>query len=156
MKIQAVSRRNNGKNKVLRDWLCVGAWFGALGALLYGLNIYMFPLNHLFATTYIERVEIGDRTLETIVKDIVAQVEAQRWGGRKLSIIFSPPGLANIRRDETVGAAYGNRPIAGQAEDALYVLSCDFYCHYRFIGDNTILFYADEGYPQKRSQPHQK
>lgn len=93
-------------------------------------------------------MEIGDRTLQSIAKDIVAQVEMKRR--RKLNVVFLPTRLADIRRDETVGAVYGNRPIEGQAEDALFVLTRDFNCHYRYVGEDTILFYADEGYPKTR------
>jgi hypothetical protein len=103
----------------------------------------LLPLHYLLATTSVNRVEINNRTLRLVVQDIVGQVEAQRKG-IKLRVIFSPEMLAENKR-EISGGVFGNPPVEGTADQALYIVALDYHCHCSYVGDNTILFYYIQG-----------
>jgi len=98
----------------------------------------MFPLNHLLRTTSIRRVEIENRPLKEVVREVVAQLEIK--SGKKMSIIFAPEGLAEKIREKS-GGVFSNRPIEGMADNVLDSIAMEYCCNIDWDSDDVIIFY---------------
>ena len=96
------------------------------------------PMRHLLRTAMISRVKIEGRTLRAVVQDIVNQVEAADGKGRKLSVVFSSQKLG-----EKTQVVFGNPPVEGTAEHALYLVGADFNCYFSGVEERTILCSED-------------
>ncbi|MEI8291787.1 MAG: hypothetical protein WCH99_20150 [Verrucomicrobiota bacterium] len=118
----------------------------AIAAVVVGLILTMafvtifFPLQYLFETTSITRVEIDKRNLRSVVQAIVSQVEAKK--GKGFRVVYSPEKLGDNTR-ETTGGVFGNPPIEGKLNDALTIVAFDFNCHWSYFDRNTIRFYQE-------------
>ena len=81
-------------------------------------------------------METEGRTLQQVAGDVINQVQVKEGKGRRLHVIFSPESLS----DKTQ-VVYGNPPIEGDSEHALYLLSYDYGCHFAIIEETTLVFY---------------
>jgi hypothetical protein len=95
------------------------------------------PLINLLRTISISRIESENRTLEEVLQDLLKQVEHKT--GKSMKIIFSPKSLSKCPQ-----CVFGNPPIEGKADDALYIVLCDYHCHVSYLNHNTLLFYYDK------------
>src|ERR1700692_1257783 len=113
--------------------LVIVAITGLATLFVVGLVVYFVVVPHslrLFQNVTISRVETKHRTFGAVVQDVVKQVEVKT--GKKIRIIFAPETLANntVERD---GGVIGNPPVEGTADDAMWIVQCDFHCHVRYI-----------------------
>ena len=102
------------------------------------LFIGLKPLHYTLETTSIKRVEIEKRNLQSVVQDVVRQVEAKNQ--KTLRVIYSPETLRENTREKN-GGVFGNPPVEGSADDALTIVAFDYHCQWAYLDEQTILFY---------------
>lgn len=95
-----------------------------------------FPLVHLFQATNVERVETENKNLRMVVDEVLKQTEAKT--GKKVNVIYATEEIANHRQ-----MVFGNPPMEGCADHALFIACCDFGCRMRYLDAHTILFFRE-------------
>ena len=111
-------------------------WFFVIPAI--------FPLRWLFGATKITRVETQNRSLGSVIEDVVKQVESK--GNGPFRILFAPEALAGKVRERD-GGVFGNPTIEGAADEAIFILACDYRCHIELLNKDTIICYIGTGDP---------
>lgn len=96
-------------------------------------------MRHRLRMVTIKRVKIETRSLKSVVQDIVNQVESQDNRRIEVRVIFSPENLGGKSR-----VGFGNPPIEGKADHALYLVGADYNCYFSCVGNRTIIFSEHE------------